>query len=377
MPHKISVPMTNLSAQYVAQETEIMSAIGRVLKSGWYILGREVTAFEEEFAAYCGVEHCIGVASGTDAVALALKSCGVKAGHEVITVSHTAVATVAAIEQIGAVPVFTDIAPATRCMNPECVSALVSEKTKAVVPVHIYGQPAPMDELVELAERHDLVVIEDCAQAHGAEIDGRKVGSFGNAAAFSFYPTKNLGALGDGGAVVCNSNQIADQCRWLRQYGWKERYISEFPGLNSRLDELQAAVLRVRLANLDAGNARRREIARRYDQALVHSEIVTPAYVSGTLHAMHLYVVETDERDELAQFLASYGISTGRHYPLPVHLQPAYRGRIRGGDHLPITEKLYDCMLTLPMYPELEDVQVEQVCYALEMFSNAADRRQA
>jgi dTDP-4-amino-4,6-dideoxygalactose transaminase len=369
--------MTNLAAQYAADQVQIMAAVERVLKSGWYILGREVAAFEQEFASYCGAAQCIGVASGTDAVALALKSCGVQAGDEVITVSHTAVATVAAIEQIGAVPVFVDIDPISRCLNPERISVLVSEKTKAIVPVHIYGQPAPMREILAVADSFGLSVVEDCAQAHGAEIDGQKVGTFGSAGAFSFYPTKNLGALGDGGAVICNSSQIAEQCHWLRQYGWKERYISQIPGLNSRLDELQAAILRVRLCKLDADNARRRMIARTFDQAICGRRIVTPALVSGTLHAMHLYVVETDARDELEQHLTLKGITSGRHYPLPVHLQPAYQSRIRGGDNLPVTEKLYRRILSLPLYPELTDEQVARIVDALADFSTRSDRKTA
>lgn len=371
------IPMTNLAAQYAADQVQIMAAVERVLESGWYILGREVAAFEQEFAAYCGAAQCIGVASGTDAVALALKSCGVQAGDEVITVSHTAVATVAAIEQIGAVPVFVDIDPISRCLNPELISVLVSEKTKAIVPVHIYGQPAPMREILAVADSFGLSVVEDCAQAHGAEIDGQKVGTFGSAGAFSFYPTKNLGALGDGGAVICNSSQIAEQCHCLRQYGWKERYISQIPGLNSRLDELQAAILRVRLCKLDADNARRRMIARTFDEAICGRRIVTPALVSGTLHAKHLYVVETDARDELEQHLTLNGITSGRHYPLPVHLQPAYQARIRGGDNLPVTENLYRRILSLPLYPELTDEQVARIVDALADFSARSDRKTA
>lgn len=377
MPCETVIPMTNLAAQYAADQVQIMAAVERVLESGWYILGREVAAFEQEFAAYCGAAQCIGVASGTDAVALALKSCGVQAGDEVITVSHTAVATVAAIEQIGAVPVFVDIDPISRCLNPELISVLVSEKTKAIVPVHIYGQPAPMREILAVADSFGLSVVEDCAQAHGAEIDGQKVGTFGSAGAFSFYPTKNLGALGDGGAVICNSSQIAEQCHWLRQYGWKERYISQIPGLNSRLDELQAAILRVRLCKLDADNARRRMIARTFDEAICGRRIVTPALVSGTLHAMHLYVVETDARDELEQHLTLNGITSGRHYPLPVHLQPAYQARIRGGDKLPVTENLYRRILSLPLYPELTDEQVARIVDALADFSARSDRKTA
>jgi len=302
---------------------------------------------------------------GTDAVALALRSCGIEPGDEVLTVSHTAVATVAAIEQIGAVPVFADIDPVTRCLAPATIPALVSPRMRAVVVVHVYGQPALMADIMTVAASHGLKVVEDCAQAHGAAIDGRRVGTFGDAAAFSFYPTKNLGAIGDGGAVATNDSGVAERCRWLREYGWKERYISFMPGTNSRLDELQATILRVKLPRLSADNARRREIALRYDGALAGSSLVPPASVPGTLHAMHLYVVESSARDELERFLYARGIGTARHYPLPIHQQPAYTGRIRGGEYLTVTERLYGRILSLPMYPELRDEQVERICKAL------------
>jgi len=362
------IPMTNLAAQFKANEKPIKAAIDRVLESGWYILGNEVAAFEKEFAQFCGVTNCVGVASGTDALALALKSCGVLPGDEVITVSHTAVATVAAIEQIGAVPVFVDIDPVNRCMNPSLIAALVSSKTRSLIPVHIYGQPAPMPEIMAIAHQYDLSVVEDCAQAHGAEIAGRKVGSFGDAAAFSFYPTKNLGALGDAGAVLSDSTEIAEHCQWLRQYGWKERYVSSIPGLNSRLDELQAAILRVKLARLSEDNNKRRIIAQQYDTAISGASVLKPAYIPETLHAMHLYVVETDKREALEQFLSRRGIGTARHYPVPVHLQSAYMHRIRGAEKLPVTERLYERILSLPIYPELDKQQVDQVCQALNEF---------
>lgn len=367
-PDLDTIPMTNLASQFRALEGEITAAIGRVLGSGWYILGPEVSAFEREFADFCGVAHCVGVASGTDAVALALKSCGVQPGDEVVTVSHTAVATVAAIEQIGAIPVFVDIDPVSRCMDPTAIAEVITDKTTALVPVHIYGQPAAMPEIMQVAQQYGLKVVEDCAQAHGAAIGDRRVGSFGDAAAFSFYPTKNLGALGDGGAVVSNSLEIAERCRWLRQYGWKERYISSLPGLNSRLDELQAAVLRVRLPRLERDNARRREIAGRYNQAITGGLLTAPAFVPGTLHAMHLYVLETERREELEQFLVARRVCTARHYPLPIHLQPAYQNRIRGGGNLSVTERLCGRILSLPMCPELEPYQIDCVCRALGEF---------
>ena len=364
-----TVAVANPQAQFLAHEAGIRAAIDRVLAGGWYILGSEVRGFEEEFASFVGVPHAVGVASGTDALALALLSVGVRPGDEVITVSHSAVATAAAVEQIGAVPVFADIDPATRCLDPERLPALLSPRTRALLPVHVYGQPAPMGRIMEAARRHGLKVVEDCAQAHGAEIDGRRVGSFGDAAAFSFYPTKNLGAIGDGGAVVTGSPEVAADLRARREYGWQERYISAFAGLNSRLDELQAAILRVKLPHLAADNARRREIAARYDAALSGSGVVAPARIPGTLHAMHLYVVECAGRERLQEHLKTAGIATARHYPAPIHLQPAYRGRIRGGDLLPVTEALYGRIVSLPMYPELTDGEVRRVAGALAAYA--------
>lgn len=363
MPDLVAV--ANPKAQFLAHEAEIRAAIDRVLTGGWYILGEEVRRFEEEFASFLGVPHAVGVASGTDALALALLSVGVRPGDEVITVSHSAVATVAAVEQIGAVPVFADIDPATRCLDPERLPGLVSHATRAILPVHVYGQPAPMGRIMELASLYGLKVVEDCAQAHGAEIGGNKVGSFGDAAAFSFYPTKNLGAIGDGGAVATRNKETAADLRARREYGWQERYISFFPGLNSRLDELQAAILRAKLPHLAKDNERRREIAARYDEALRGGSLVPPARIPGTLHAMHLYVLECEERERLQEQLKERAVATARHYPAPVHLQPAYQGRIRGGDSLQATEALYRRIVSLPMYPELTDNEVKQVADAL------------
>lgn len=359
------IQTTDLAANLRAHAAPIREAIERVLESGWYILGREVAAFEEEFATYCGVGYGVGVASGTDAVALALKGCGVQPDDEVITVSHTAVATVAAIEQIGAIPVFVDIDPISRCMQPDLIVSLISQKTRAIVPVHIYGQPADMLKIMQIAQSHGLKVVEDCAQAHGAALAGKKVGSFGDAAAFSFYPTKNLGALGDGGAIVTNSPDIHRRCRVLREYGWEQRYISSVAGVNSRLDELQAAILRVKLPYLDAENKRRREIAAIYSQALQLSGITPPAAVDSTEHAMHLYVVECEQRERLEQYLKEEGIATARHYPAAVHQQPAYAARIRGSNALPTTERLYDRIVSLPMHPNLDEGQVERICRVL------------
>ena len=359
------IPVASPLKQYQAHKHAIDEAISRVLLSGRYILVDEVAGFEREFAGYLGARHCVAVANGTEALCLALKACGIRAGDEVITVSNTAVATVAAIELIGAVPVFVDIDPVSRCMDHTLIEKVISSRTRAILPVHIYGQPARMHEIFELACRHGLAVVEDCAQACGARISNRKVGTFGHAAAFSFYPTKNLGAIGDGGCVVTDSLEIFEKLRALREYGWKERYISSEKGMNSRLDEIQAAILRVKLPFLDEDNARRRTIAGRYSQAVDNLSIIPPYPVPDTEHVMHLYVVECSERGSLQEFLKERGIGTALHYPRAVHQQGAYEGRIRGSESLPVTEKLYERILSLPMYPELSDTEVEKICVAL------------
>jgi dTDP-4-amino-4,6-dideoxygalactose transaminase len=365
MQEKEIIPVANPKAQSEILKKELLDAVTRVINSGWYILGNEVDAFEKEFAEFIGAESCIGVASGTDAVMLALKAAGLKPGDEVITVSHSAVATVAAIEQAGLVPVFADIDDVSRCIDPGMIEALISASTMAIVPVHIYGQPCDMAAIMKIAERHGLKVIEDCAQAHGAMIGNKKSGTFGHAAAFSFYPTKNLGALGDGGAVVTDDDGIADNIKWLREYGWQERYVSSLSGVNSRLDEMQAAILRVKLRHLEKGNERRRQIASRYRDAISESGIKAPVDITDTTHAMHLYVVECEEREKLREYLSSRGIGTAVHYPLAIHQQPAYQSRIRGCGSLANTERLYKKILSLPMYPELTDAQVERVCEAI------------
>ena len=349
-------------AQYLRYATEINSAIDKVLQSGWYILGEHVSGFEREFAELQGVNHCVGVANGTDALAIALRACGVSPGDEVITVSHSAVATVAAIEQIGAVPVFCDICYESRCMNPQLIKNLISDKTKAIVPVHIYGHPADVPAIKKIAHDYELFLIEDCAQAHGASLDNKLVGTFGDIAAFSFYPTKNLGALGDGGAIITNNKELADKVNYLRQYGWKERYISSVPGVNSRLDEIQAAILRVKLPHLLDDNEKRRSIADQYDMAFTKTRIGIPIRANNIKHAMHLYVIELDGRDSLRKHLATQGVQAALHYPFAIHQQPAYASRsLKGATELPNTEKLYQRLLSLPLYPELTSEQVDKV----------------
>ncbi len=360
------IPFANPLAQYQAHQPEIQRAMNDVLDGGRYILGQSVREFEEAFAGYIGTAACIGVNSGTDALILALKALGIGPGDEVITVSHTAVATVAAIELAGATPVLADVDPITRCMDPACLSSLITGRTKAIIPVHLYGQPADMAAILSIARKNHLRVIEDCAQAHGAAIDGKKVGTFGDIGCFSFYPTKNLGAIGDGGAVVTNSLDLADRLSWLREYGWKERYISHFPGMNTRLDELQSAVLKVKLKYLDADNDRRIAIADHYRRDLTGSSLSLPGQVANTRHVMHLFVVEHDRRDLLQQYLSENGIGSGIHYPQAVHQQPAYKDRLTGCQGLPVTERLVGRILSLPVYPELQPGEVKRVCETIK-----------
>jgi dTDP-4-amino-4,6-dideoxygalactose transaminase len=364
----------NPLAAYLEHKTEIDRAIGTTLDSGRYILGREVKAFEESFAAYIGVGHAIGVGNGTDAIEVALRALGTGPGDAVFTVSHTAVATVSAIERTGASPVVVDINLENFGMDPGSLASairdIIAAKTlrpKAVVPVHLYGQPCDIEAILSIARTYDLSVVEDCAQAHGATIGKRRAGSFAHAAAFSFYPTKNLGALGDGGCVVTGDAVLAEKIRALREYGWTRRYESEFPGINSRLDEVQAAILKVKLRFLDADNERRRAIARRYSGALGGTAVHAPAETAKTTHVFHLYVVRCEARDKLRQSLADAGIQTAVHYPLPVHLQDAYKNRIRcTPSGLPHTEQAFGRVLSLPLYPQMRDEEVDRVCSALK-----------
>ena len=358
----VTIPSANPKADYLQHAAEIQQAIQIVLESGQYILGPETRRFEEAFADYIGVADCVSVNSGTDALILALKAVGVEPGDEVITVSHTAVATVAAIELAGATPVLGDVDPETYCLDPNVLGDLVSPKTKAIIPVHIYGQPADMAAILEFARPRGIPVIEDCAQAHGATIGGKKVGCFGDLACFSFYPTKNLGAIGDGGAIVTNRFELAVKLRLLREYGWEERYLSKLPGTNSRLDELQAAILNVKLPHLTEKNLNRQAIAAIYDKRLANTKFVLPKRLPGKEHAMHLYVVQAENRDDLKDYLKQNGVGTGIHYPQAIHQQPAYLGRLRGSDRLAVTEGLVARILSLPIYPQLPREDVERVC---------------
>lgn len=359
------IPPSNPKANYLAYKEEIDEAIARVLDSGWYILGQEVNAFENEFAAYVGVSSGIGVGSGTEAIQLALRACDIGEGDEVITVSHTAVATVAAIELAGATPVLVDIDSDTYTINPDNIESAITTRTKGIIPVHMYGNPADMQSIMRIAHRHNLRVIEDCAQAHGAFHKGRKTGAWGDISAFSFYPTKNLGGIGDGGMVVTNNTALAEKVRLLREYGWRKRYISEFQGLNSRLDEVQAAILRVKLSCLDDDNKRRQKLARIYNDMLSSTSLCLPICDTNATHVYHQYVVRSNARDFFREFLQEKGIGTLIHYPVPIHRQPAYQERLQCVNSMADTEKVAEQILSLPMYPELTSEQIHQVVDAI------------
>ncbi|HEM62452.1 MAG TPA: DegT/DnrJ/EryC1/StrS family aminotransferase, partial [Chloroflexi bacterium] len=346
------IPFSDLKLQYLSLKEEIDASIQRVLESGWFILGREVEAFEEEFTRYVGADYGVGVGSGTEALHLGLLACGVGPGDEVITVSHTAVATVAAIELTGARPVLVDIDPRSYTMDPAHMEASIGPATRAIVPVHLYGQTADLDPILSIARRHGLRVLEDAAQAHGAEYKGRKAGSSGDVGCFSFYPTKNLGAFGDGGLVATSDADLAERLKLLREYGWAERYVSSTKGTNSRLDEIQAAILRVKLKKLDEWNAIRREHAALYDQLLAGGPVVTPAEMEYGKHCYHIYAIRSTRREGLRQFLRQNGVGALVHYPVPVHLQEGYRDLGLGEGSLPVTEQVAAEVLTLPVAPE-------------------------
>ncbi|MBF0386090.1 MAG: DegT/DnrJ/EryC1/StrS family aminotransferase [Candidatus Omnitrophica bacterium] len=357
----------NPKRQYLAYKKEIDSAISRVLNSGVYILGEEVEKFEAAFAEYIGVKYAIGVGSGTEALHIALSACGVKEKDEVITVSNTAVATVAAISLCAAKPVFADIEAKYFTIDSKTIEKKISKRTKAIIPVHIYGHPADMAKIKHIAEKHDLKVVEDCAQAHGAMINDKKVGSLGDAGCFSFYPTKNLGALGDGGMITTKDGGLARKIRLLREYGWERRFISECRGWNSRLDPIQAAVLRVKLKYLDEDNKRRQRIASIYSSGLSGCGLILPEKRHDCAHVFHLYVIRTPKRDDLAEYLKKKGVFAAVHYPLPIHMQKPYaEGNFSG---LIETEKAAKEILSLPIYPELAIKDVKGIINLIKDYS--------
>ena len=366
---ELSVPQADPKAGYLAQRAEIDAAIARVLDTGHYILGDEVASFEREFAHYIRRRYCVGVASGTDALVAALRALAPSASDYAITASHTSVATVAAIEMAGARALLLDIDASSFTLDAEELAQVIERppgRILAIIAVHLYGQAADLHAILPLARRYGVPVIEDCAQCHGAKLDGKPLGSFGDMAVFSFYPTKNLGAIGDGGAIVLDDPQRYQQLKSYRQYGWSARHVSEFAGACTRLDELQAAILRTKLPRLEADNARRRQIAATYRRGLEGSGLVCPQFAANVMPAFHQYVVRCAQRDTLRETLRRRGVNTNIHYPVPVHLQPAYRGRVAlGPSGLPRSERAAREVLSLPMYPQLSDAQIEHVLAAV------------
>jgi dTDP-4-amino-4,6-dideoxygalactose transaminase len=362
------IPFLDLHAAYDELRDELDRAWHRVMDSGWYLLGQETDAFEKEFAEYCGVSCCVGVGNGLDALHLILRAMGIGPGDEVIVPSNTYIATWLAVTYAGAIPVPVEPDEQTCNMNPLLVEAAISPRTRAILPVHLYGNPADMDQIIELAHRHGVKVIEDAAQGHGALYRGQRTGALGDAAGFSFYPGKNLGAFGDGGAVTTNDRALAEKVRILRNYGSNVKYINEVKGVNSRLDELQAALLRVKLRHLDSWNQRRTAIAQKYSEALEQSGLLLPASTTESTSAWHLYVVRTPNRDALAKHLKENGIGTLIHYPVPPHLQEAYSELGYAEGAFPIAEKMAAELLSLPIGPHLSDGAVSRIMACISMF---------
>ncbi len=362
------VRFLDLGAAYNELQQELDDAAARVLRSGWYVLGPEVEAFEAAFAELVGVKHCVGVASGLDALYLSLRSMGIGSGDEVIVPANTYIATWLAVTQTGAMPVPVEPSELTYNLDPTKIEHAVTGRTSAILPVHLYGQPADMDPILDIANRHGLRVLEDAAQAHGARYQGRRVGTLGDSAAWSFYPGKNLGALGDAGAVTTNDDEIADHVRCLRNYGSRTKYVNELRGVNSRLDELQAALLIVKLKHLDEWNDRRRRVAQLYSSGLRDTPLVLPTVPGWALPVWHLFVIRSNRRDDLQLYLRQNGVETLLHYPIPPHLQAAYRdlGLVEGS--LPISEAIHREVLSLPMGPHLSNEAVAKVIRVVTEF---------
>lgn len=364
----MNIPFLNLAAQYVALKDELLPAVERALASGHYILGPNVTALEQEIAAYCGAAYGIGVNSGSDALTLALRALDIGPGDEVITTPFTYIAPAESIHQMGAKIVFADVDPATFCISAQELAKRITPRTRAIIPVHLFGQAAPLDEIFALTEPRGIAVIEDCAQAIGAKYKGKGVGSIGRIGCFSFYPTKNLGADGDGGMVVTNDETLARKLKMLRVHGIQRRYFHELHGFNSRLDELQAAILRVKLPHLDKWNARRAEIAQRYTAGLAGLPLTFPTTAKDNTHIFHVYALLLERRDELQKHLADNGVPTIIYYPQPLHQQKLYENLgFKLGD-FPIAEEISRKILPLPMYPELTDEQVDYVVATIRKF---------
>lgn len=363
----MEVPFNDLQRKFRSNRTLLNEAVQRVLSSGWYILGPEVAAFEAEFADYNQVTDCIGLANGTEAIEIALRALSIAADDEVITVPNAGMYSTAAIRSVGARPIFTDIDPATHTLDPACLPGVITSRTRAIIVTHLYGRMADIPAIQAIARQHQLALIEDCAQAHGAAWKGRKAGSWGDLGCFSFYPTKNLGALGDGGAIITSDRQLAESIRRLRQYGWTQKYDARLPmGRNSRLDELQAAVLRAQLPFLDAANQRRRQVAARYHHGLAATGLVLPAAALDQEHVFHLYVVRHAQRELLRQGLQRRGVGCDIHYPIPDHLQAACLDLGISAGALPHSEAATSEVLSLPCFPEITEAEIETVIQAVQ-----------
>ena len=361
----MTIPFMNLARQNQALKAEYTAAFERVLQSGGFILGKEVSAFEEEFAAYQGVAHCLGTSSGTTALHLALVALGIGPGDEVITVPNSFVATAEAIAHSGAQPVFVDIDPDTYQMDAGLIEKALTRRTKAIMPVHLYGAPAPMERIVKIAHKHGLEIIEDAAQAHGPGLNGKRVGGFGRAAAFSFYPGKNLGALGDGGAVVTNDSALHEKMRLLRDHGSARKYYHEYIGYNYRMDALKGALLSIKLRHLDNWTAIRNQRVALYRELLAGTTLKLPVEPHGARCVYHLFVVQVEARGKMIEFLNGRGVSTGIHYPVPIHLQKAFSGLGYKAGDFPVTERAAERILSLPLCADITEDEVRQVCQAV------------
>ncbi len=364
----MNIPLVDLKTQYQTLTAELIEAVQQVMVNANFILGQQVDDFEVDFALFCKGRQAVGLASGTDALHLGLRACGIGPGDEVITAANSFIATASAISFTGATPVFADVDPETYTIDPASIRELITDRTRAILPVHLYGQPADMDPIMEIAGEKELKVVEDACQAHGAQYKGKPVGSIGHLGAFSFYPGKNLGAFGDGGAAVTNDPQLADRLKMLRNYGQRQKYQHEFLGFNSRLDTLQAAILRVKLKHLAEWNSKRRAAASLYDQYLDGSKFRSPVIAPYSTHVFHLYVIRSQKRDELLNFLNQRGIGAGTHYPRAIPFQKAYQSLGYRPGQLPVAERACAEVLSLPLFPEITEEQIQTVCSTIQEF---------
>ena len=367
----MKIPLVDLKAQYLSIKSEIDNAIENVINDTAFIKGKYVAQFEEEFTKYCGTKFCVGVGNGTDALFIVMKALGIGVNDEVITAAYTFIATSDAISATGAKPVFVDCYSDYYTIDAMKIEEKISNKTKAIIPVHLYGQSADMDKINEVADKHNLYVVEDAAQAHGALYKGKKVGSLGRVAIFSFYPGKNLGAYGDGGAIVTNDEDLAIKCRMLADHGRLDKYNHEFEGYNSRLDGLQAAILSVKLKYIDNWNEKRRAVARKYNEILENTSVITPSEMPDTKCVYHLYVIRTKQRDKLREYLKAQGIATGIHYPVGLPFMNAYQYLNHKPEDFPVVYKYQSEVLSLPIFPELNDESIQYLCTHIFNFSSS------